>query len=185
MENLHSSKQIGRVVKFCALSETRFYRKFGLEVFHLLLHLIDLSGLPAYSPLIVQLLMWLPAPKRVHKGHFFFVHSAFWTHALQHEHLCISWVLASLSCKHRCHAQKVHLLSLCCRIAWNQMKAAFGNLMQEYLPAALTCLGKWMELFTMLLRAHCALLAEISSSFLLDLPDWMSVFYPSLWSPSN
>lgn len=56
---------------------------------HLLLHLIDLSDL-AYSPHIAQLLVWLPAPRRVHEGHIFFVHSAFQTHALQREHLCVS-----------------------------------------------------------------------------------------------
>lgn len=97
---------------------------------HWLLHLIDLSDL-AYCPPIVQLLVWLPTPRRVHKGHFFFVHSAFQTHA--GTPVCI-WVLPSLPCKHRCHTQKVHLQGLWRRTTWNQMKAAFAKLDARIYP---------------------------------------------------
>jgi len=114
-------------VKSRALAEPRFYREFGAEVFHLLLHLINLSAL-AHSPPIAQLLMWLPAPRRVHKGHFLFCTLSFSDLCFTTRTPAYMRVLASLSCRHRCHARQVHLLSLCCRIAWNQTKAAFGKL---------------------------------------------------------
>lgn len=124
-----------RLVNSCAPAEPRLYRKFVAEVSHLLLHLIDLSDL-AYSPPIVQLLMWLPAPKRVHKGHFSFCTLSFLGTCFTTGTPVYIAVLSSLSCKHRCHAQKVHLLTLCCRTAWGQMKAAFEKLDARVSPCS-------------------------------------------------
>lgn len=111
----------------CAPAELRLYRKFVAEVSHLLLHLIDLSDL-VYSSPIVQLLMWLPAPKRVHKGHISFCTLSFLDTCFTTWTPVYTGMLSCLSYQHRCHAQKVHLLTLCCRTAWNQMKTAFEKL---------------------------------------------------------
>lgn len=142
---------------------------------HLLLHLIDLSDL-AYTPHIVQLLVWLPAPRRVHKGHIFFCTLSFPdTCFTTGTPVCI-WALASLHWKHRFHAQKAHILVLCCRIAWKQMKTAFACLDARISPYSSDMPWKEDRVVHIIGEFPLSQLAEISGSCSLELPDWMSLF---------
>lgn len=73
----------------CAPAELRLSRKFVAEVSHLLLRLINLSDL-AYSSPIVQLLMWLPAPKSAQRAHLF-LYTQLSGHMLYNVNTCVYW----------------------------------------------------------------------------------------------
>lgn len=176
---------LGKLGDWCSptLSEPGLHGKIGAEVFHFLLHLTDLSAFLAHTPLVAQLLMWPPAPRRAHKGRCF-LHTQLSGHMLDTTSTCVDPRPPPASADVTAEGA---LAEGVLQIAQDQRKAAFGTLdarasprssamlwvvdgVISFIPEGLLCPTRWNQ----------------GQSFCwADQSGCLSSFHPWLWSPSR